>query len=73
MPKVLLQTLRKYYGIENQYYNGWTGGTDVNCVFIVSSTNGMIQMCTLNYFGSWHDSTMSEYGIHKKMEDLYHF
>ena len=28
-------------------------------------------MCTLNCPGSWHDSTMSDYGLYQKMECLY--
>ena len=42
----------------------------VNCVFVFSLDG---QICTLNCPGSWHNSTVSEYGIYQKMEhSLYH-
>ena len=33
--------------------------------------NGKIRATTFNCPGSWHDSTMSEYGVYRKMEEMY--
>ena len=54
--KIPLQS-SSIYGVQNQYYNGWTGGTYVNCVFVFSP-DGRIRICMLNCPGSWHDSVM---------------
>ena len=56
--------------VQNQYYNGWTGDTYVNSVFVFSP-DGKIQICTLNAPGTWHDSTIAEYGVYTKMEHVF--
>ena len=56
--------------VQNQYYNGWTGDTYVNCVFVFAP-DGKIRICTLNAPGTWHDSTIAEYGVYSKMEYIY--
>ena len=55
---------------QNQLYNGWTGGTYINSVFVFSP-DGLIRMATFNAPGSWHDSTIADYGIYKKMRSVY--
>ena len=54
----------------NKFYNGWTAGTYVNCVFVFCP-DGRIRACTLNAPGCWHDSTHADYGMYDKMEEMY--
>ena len=56
--------------VQNRYYNGWKGSTFVNSVFVFAP-DGCIRICTLNAPGTFHDSTMADYGIYEKMEQLY--
>jgi hypothetical protein len=55
---------------QNHYYNGWTHGHYVNSVLLFAP-DGKIRGCTLNCPGSWHDSTMADYGVYEKMERMY--
>jgi hypothetical protein len=55
---------------QNHYYNGWTHGHYVNSVLLFAP-DGRIRGCTLNCPGSWHDSTMADYGVYEKMERIY--
>ena len=57
--------------VQNRYYNGWKGSTFVNSVFVFAP-DGCIKICTLNAPGTFHDSTMAEYGIYEKMDQLHH-
>ncbi len=59
-----------YWAIQNRYYNGWAKGTYVNSVFVFSP-DGRIRIATINAPGTFHDSTMTNYGVYEKMEDLY--
>ena len=58
------------WAIQNRYYNGWGGNTYVNCVFVFAP-DGRIRICTLNAPGTFHDSTMADYGVYDKIEQLY--
>mgnify|MGYP000125822197 FL=1 len=55
---------------QNHFYNGWTRGHYVNSVLLFAP-DGRIRGCTLNCPGSWHDSTMADYGVYDKMESVY--
>ena len=68
--KATVATIQRLESTENRYYNGWKGSTFVNSVFVFAP-DGCIQICTLNAPGTFHDSTMAEYGIYEKMEGLY--
>lgn len=56
--------------VQNQFYNGWTCSTYINSVFVFAP-DGRIRICLTNAPGSWHDSTMADYGVYDKIEDLY--
>ena len=67
--KLHLQKSRDW-SVQNRYYNGWKASTFVNSVFVFAP-DGCIRICTLNAPGTFHDSTMADYGIYEKMEQLY--
>ena len=67
--KLSLQQSSDFF-IQNRYYNGWTGGTYVNSVFTFAP-DGAIRQAILNAPGTFHDSTIADYGIYKKMRSLY--
>jgi len=56
--------------IQNRYYNGWQSSTYINSVFVFAP-DGRIRICVVNAPGSFHDSTISEYGVYDKMESVY--
>lgn len=58
------------WAIQNQYYNGWQNSTYVNSVFVFAP-DGRIRICTINAPGTFHDSTMADYGVYEKMETIY--
>eukprot|EP00536_Pseudo-nitzschia_multiseries_P013526 jgi/Psemu1/35450/gm1.35450_g len=55
---------------QNQFYKGWASDTFVNSVFVFAP-DGKICIATFNCPGNWHDSTISDYGIYEKMEDMF--
>ena len=55
---------------QNENYNGWKSKTYINSIYVFSP-DGLIQMATINAPGSWHDSTMADYGVYRKMERVY--
>ena len=55
---------------QNKFYNGWHHSHNVNCVFVFSP-DGKIRMCLLNAPGTFHDSTMADYGIYEGMEYIF--
>ena len=56
------------HGVEqNKFYNGWTHGHYDNLVFVFSP-NGKICICLINAPGVFHDSAVSDYGVHEAME-----
>lgn len=58
------------WAVQNQYYNGWQGATYINNVFVFAP-DGRIRICLINAPGTWHDSTMADYGVYEKVEELY--
>ena len=42
----------------------------VNCCFVFA-LDGRIRVCTLNCPGTFHDSKIAEYGIYRKLENIY--
>jgi hypothetical protein len=56
--------------VQSQFYNGWTHGHYVSNVFVFAP-DGKIICCVINAPGSFHDSTVSEYGIYDKLDFLY--
>ena len=58
------------WAVQNRNFNGWTHGDYINGVFVFAP-DGKIKMSLINAPGTWHDSTMAEYGIYQKMESVY--
>lgn len=67
--KVKLQHSNNW-AIQSMYYNSWVCDTYINSV-LVFAPDGRIRMTTYNCPGTWHDSTMAEYGVYEKMETIY--
>jgi hypothetical protein len=55
---------------QNPYYNGWKAKTFVNSVFCFAP-DGLIRCATINCPGSWHDSSQADYGVYRKLEQVY--
>ena len=55
---------------QNYHFNGWKNGHFINCVFVFCP-DGKISLCLLNAPGTFHDSTMSDYGVYKGLEAVY--
>ena len=55
---------------QNQLFNGWKHSHNINCIFVFSP-DGKIRFCLLNAPGTFHDSTMADYGIYEGMEEIY--
>ena len=55
---------------QNYFYNGWTHAHYVNSVFVFAP-DGRIRLTTINCPGTWHDSTMADYGIYSKLGDIH--
>ena len=62
--KIQLQRLSPLE-IQKQFINDWTNNT-----FIILP-DGKILMCVLNCPGTWHDSTMAEYGVYQGMKRVW--
>ena len=58
------------YAKQNINYNGYTKGTYINAVYVFAP-DGRIRMCNINCPGSFHDSTMADYGVYPKMKAVY--
>ena len=67
--KLLIQKPSNHL-LQSRFYNGWTSDCYVNSVFVFAP-DGRIRIATINAPGSWHDSTLADYGVYDKMEDLY--
>ena len=67
--KLPLEQCSNYF-IQNIYYNGWCKDTYISNVFLFAP-DGKIRMCVINCPGSWHDSTLAQYGLYKRMEKIY--
>ena len=55
---------------QNYHYNGWLHSHYINCVFVFCP-DGKIPLCLLNAPGTFHDSTMADYGIYEGMEYIF--
>ena len=55
---------------QNKNFNGWTHGHYINCCFVFAP-DGKIRVCILNAPGTFHDSTMADYGVYDAMEKVY--
>ena len=55
---------------QNRNYNGWYHGHYINSVFVFAA-DGKIRICSLNSPGSWHDSTISDYGVYDALEEVF--
>ena len=55
---------------QNMFFNGWKHTHNVNCLFVFSP-DGKIRICLLNAPGTFHDSTMADYGVYVAMERVY--
>jgi len=58
------------YHLQNQFYNGWCSNTYINCVFVFAP-DGRIRLCVINAPGTFHDSTIADYGIYERMEEIF--
>ena len=57
--------------IQNMFYNGWTHDHYVSSV-IVLCPDGTIPMVTYNLSGSFHDSTIADWGsMYTKLQHIY--
>jgi hypothetical protein len=55
---------------QNHFYNGWTHGHYINCLFVFTPDE-RICVCLINCPGSMHDSTMAQYGVYRKLQKLF--
>ena len=55
---------------QNYLYNGWKHSHFINCVFVFYPDR-KIPLCLLNAPGTFHDSTMADYGIYQGLESTY--
>ena len=58
------------YCTQNMFFNGYTHGHYINGIFVFSC-DGKIRISIVNCPGTFHDSTMSDYGIYRKMWEIY--
>ena len=52
---------------QNYHYNGWKSGHYINCVFVYTM-DGKISLCLFNAPGTFHDSTMADYGMYDSLK-----
>ena len=55
---------------QNWLFNGWKHTHNINCVFVFSP-DGKIWLCLINVSGTFHDSTIADYGVYEGMEKVY--
>ena len=55
---------------QNYYFNGWKHGHYINCIFVFCP-DGKIALCCLNAPGTFHDSTMADYGMYDGLQDIF--
>ena len=58
------------YVKQNRNFNGWYHGHYINSVFVFAA-DGKIRICSINSPGTWHDSTISDYGVYEGLEDVF--
>ena len=54
---------------QNYYFNGWKHGHYINCIFVFCP-DGKIALCLLNAPGTFHDSTMADYGMYDGLQKV---
>eukprot|EP00536_Pseudo-nitzschia_multiseries_P009138 jgi/Psemu1/200010/e_gw1.249.34.1 len=67
--KLLIQHSDNFL-IQSQYYNGWTCNTYVSSVFVFAPDE-RIRITAFNCPGSWHDSTVADYGVYDQMQEMF--
>lgn len=55
---------------QNRNFNGWLHGHFINSVFVFGA-DGKIRICSINSPGTWHDSTISDYGVYDTLEEVF--
>ena len=55
---------------QEKFFNGWKQAHYINCVFLFT-VDGKIRVAIINAPGSFHDSTIADYGAYSKFERLY--
>jgi hypothetical protein len=55
---------------QNRNFNGWYHGHYINSVFVFAA-DGKIRICSLNSPGTWHDSTIADYGVYNGLEEVF--
>ena len=58
------------WAIQSMYYNQWGLDTYINSC-LVFAPDGRIRMATFNCPGTFHDSTMADYGMYERLEAIY--
>jgi hypothetical protein len=57
--------------IQNAFYNGWLHCHFIGCIFAFAPS-GLIDACTLNAQGSWHDSIITKSGgLYSKLQIIH--
>ena len=56
--------------VQNHFYNGWTCGTYINSLFLFAP-DGRIRSTIYNCPGTFHDSTMADYGMYNTIDGVY--
>jgi len=57
--------------VQNMFYNGWTHGHYVSCVFVFAPARTVVA-CAINAHGCVHDSQLAAWGgVYAKLESLY--
>ena len=57
-------------GTQNNFYNGWTHGHYVNCLFLFTA-DGLICGSVFNAPGVYHDSAIADCGMYKLIDEVY--
>ena len=57
-------------GTQNNFYNGWTHGHYVNCLFLFA-VHGLICGSVFNAPGVYHDSAIADYGMYELIDEVY--
>jgi hypothetical protein len=56
---------------QNMFYNGWTHGHYISCIFVFAP-DGKIRVCCFNSPGCWHDSSQADHGgVYDKLNEVY--
>ena len=58
------------WAVQEKFFNGWKQDHYVNCVFLFT-VDGKIRVAVVNAPGSFHDSTIADYGAYSEFEKLF--